>query len=280
MLGQEIISKATRNEFRETLVGFTLHEINMIFEAAQLEPKIDYSPPLTVTGQRRRLVEQYYANIDFSSPKDVNLILSAFEELIEQLHHIKSRMIDPEPVSRSIETLLKRLERDGVSFQSGHLFFSNPQSRLVEITAPITMTETNISEHLKKARAKLDVGDHSGAITNAYTFIEDFLKELLRRTNTKFNNEEGDIRVLYNLVAAPLNLNPKSDQLEKYLKAIIEGLQRQIRGLYEVANKASDRHARRYNPARHHAKLAVNTAFTLCEFLLESYEYQKRNEKQ
>lgn len=276
---QEIISKATRNEFREALVGFTLHQINMIFEAARLEPKIDYIPPLTVTGQRRRLVEQYYANIDFRSQKDVDLILSAYEELIEQLHQIESLVINPESVNSRIETLLKRLERDGVSFHSGHLVFSNRQSRLVEITNPITMTETNTSEPLKKARAKLEAGDYSGAITSAYTFIEEFLKDLLRKTNTEFNIDEGDIRALYNLAAAPLNLNPKNDQLEKYLKAIIEGLQRQIRGLYEVANKASDRHARRYNPARHHAKLAVNTAFTLCEFLSESYEYQKRNEE-
>jgi hypothetical protein len=49
--------------------------------------------------------------------------------------------------------------------------------------------------------------------------------------------------------------------------------------LFEVANKASDRHARRYSPAPHHAKLAVNVAFTLCEFLLESHEYQKKREE-
>ena len=67
--------------------------------------------------------------------------------------------------------------------------------------------------------------------------------------------------------------------LEKYLKAILEGLQRQIAGLFEVANKASDRHARRFNPAPHHARLAVNAAFTLCEFLLESFEYQQKKEQ-
>ena len=73
-----------------------------------------------------------------------------------------------------------------------------------------------------------------------------------------------------------LNLEPKGDHLENHVKAILEGLQRQISGLFEVANKASDRHARRYNPAPHHAKLAVNVAFTLCEFLLESHQYQQQ----
>jgi hypothetical protein len=79
-------------------------------------------------------------------------------------------------------------------------------------------------------------------------------------------------------VAEPLNLNPKGENLESYLKTNLQGLRNQISGFFELANKASDRHARRYNPARHHAKLAVNAAFTLCEFLLDSFEYQqKRN---
>jgi len=63
--------------------------------------------------------------------------------------------------------------------------------------------------------------------------------------------------------------------LESYLKAILQGSVSQIGGLFELANKASDRHARKYNPARHHAQLAVNTAFTLCEFVLASYHYQQ-----
>ena len=62
--------------------------------------------------------------------------------------------------------------------------------------------------------------------------------------------------------------------MESYLKAILQGLRQQVAGFYELANKASDRHTRRYNPARHHAKLAVNATFSLCEFLLDSFEYQ------
>ena len=54
--------------------------------------------------------------------------------------------------------------------------------------------------------------------------------------------------------------------------------QKLVSGIYEVSNKASDRHARRYNPAAHHAKLAVNAAFVLCEFLVESRDYQVRRD--
>lgn len=276
-MSREFISKATRNEFREILVGFTLREIGMIFEAAQMEPRADYKPP--VSGQRRSLIEQYYANIDFNSQKDVCKLLSAYEELIEQLQQVQSRVINPESMDATIETLLRRLERDGFTLQSGRFVSIKPQSALVEVAVAIALSEDSIAEHLEKARAKIEVGDHSGAIASAYTLVEEFLKELLRKTNTPFNENEGDTRALYKLVTTPLNLNPKGDHLEKYLKSIIDGLQRQIGGLYEVANKASDRHARRYNPAKHHAKLAVNAAFTLCEFILESYEYQQKRGK-
>ena len=276
-MSRDLISKATRNEFREVLVGFTLRKIDMIFEAAHLEPRADYQPP--VSGQRRSLVEQYYANIDFSSQQDVHKLLGAYEELIEQLQQSQSRAINPESVDSTIETLLRRMERDGFTFQSGLFVSTKPRSTLVEVATAIALSEESITEHLEKARAKVETGDHAGAIASAYTLVEEFLKELLRKSNTPFNENEGDIRALYKVVATPLNLDPKGDHLEKYLKAIIDGLQRQIGGLYEVANKASDRHARRYNPAKHHAKLAVNTAFTLCEFLLESYEYQQRRKE-
>jgi hypothetical protein len=42
----------------------------------------------------------------------------------------------------------------------------------------------------------------------------------------------------------------------------------------------SDAHARRYNPEKRHSKLAVNSAKTLSEFLIESFEKQFRKEKE
>jgi len=153
------------------------------------------------------------------------------------------------------------------------------QSAVLGVPSLVKLSEESITEHIAKARKKIEAGDSSGAIASAYTLIEEFLKQLLRKSATAFNENEGDIRALYKLLAGPLNLAPKSDSLEVYLKAILEGLQRQIGGLFELANKASDRHARKYNPAPHHARLAVNVAFTLCEFLLESYEYQQKREE-
>jgi HEPN domain-containing protein len=273
-LKRELISKATRNEFREVLVGFVLREIDMIFEAAGIEARTDFQP--LVSGQRRGLVEQYYASFDFSSPADVRKLVAAFEELIEQLNQAQGRVTNPEVTQRTINKLLRRMAHDGFRYENGRFLSDALRLNVVEASSLIALSETSIAEQIEKARAKIELDDHAGAIASAYTLVEGFLKELLRRTGSSFNADEGDIRELYREAMDLLNLNPKGESLESYLKIILQGLKSQVSGFYELANKASDRHVRRYNPARHHAKLAVNAAFTLCEFLLDSFQYQQK----
>lgn len=140
-------------------------------------------------------------------------------------------------------------------------------------TSLVAISHEAITEQVRKANQKIESGDYSGAITNAYTLVEHLLKLLLTETATAFKETEGDIRALYKALQPSLNLEPA--KLEEPLKPIVGGFQTLIGGLYEMANKGSDRHARRFNPARHHAKLAVNAAFALCEFLVESRDYQK-----
>jgi hypothetical protein len=274
-MSKELISKTTRNEFREFLVGYTLREIEMTFDAGGLTPLKGYDPQ--VDGQRRGLVECYYANIDFTSVTDIKKLLAVYEEVIENLHQVAER--NPDAPNVTMNALLRRMEKDGFRYQGGRFVADAVNAAIVHAPSLVQLTEDSIQEHVEKARQKVANGDSAGAIASAYTLAEGFLKQLLRKTNTPFNESEGDIRALYKAVCTPLHLDPKGESLENYLKAILEGLQRQIGGLFEVANKASDRHARRYNPAPHHARLAVNAAFTLCEFLLESFEYQQKKEQ-
>jgi hypothetical protein len=275
-MSKELISKAMRNEFREVLTGYVLREIDMLFEAGGLTPLEGYQP--TVGGQRRGLVETYYANIDFSSVADVRKVLNTYEEIIEGLQRAQDTA-PSDALQATTKSLLRRMEREGFRYENGHFVSDTLSVAIVPAPSLVKITEESIQEQVEKARYKIANGDSAGAIANAYTLVEESLKQLLRKTATAFNESEGDIRALYKLLAVPLNLVPKNDSLETHLKTILEGLQRQLGGLFEVANKASDRHARRYNPAPHHAHLAVNVAFTLCEFLLESFEYQE-NKKQ
>jgi len=60
---------------------------------------------------------------------------------------------------------------------------------------------------------------------------------------------------------------------------ILRGFISIVNGLASLRNTASDAHARSYRPEQHHARLAVNTAKTVVDFLFETYEYQKRTGK-
>ena len=274
-MSKDLISKATRNDFREFLVGYTLREIEMTFDTGGLTPRNGYEPQ--VSGQRRSFVECYYANIDFTSAADIKKLLTVYEEVIENLQQVSER--NPDDPNVAMNALLRRMEKDGFRYQDGRFVSEALKAAIVHAPLLVRLSEESIQEHVEKAHQKVANGDSAGAIANAYTLVEEFLKQLLRKTDTTFNESEGDTRALYKAVCTPLHLDPKGDSLENYLKAILEGLQKQISGLFVVANKASDRHARRFNPAPHHARLAVNAAFTLCEFLLESLEYQQKKEQ-
>lgn len=269
-----LITRRTINDFREVLVSFVLREIDDIFSGASIARSTE---PIAaeVLGDRRNRTEQYLATLDLTLRKDAERLANAFAEVIEQLQRREEDGLHP-GASDAIAPLLRRMETDGWKFEGGKFALVRSVPLGVEPTGVLALSEASIEEHVAKARNKIETGDFAGAITSAYTLVEGFLKALLRRLGVEFKQDEGDIRALYNLAVGPLKLNPGRENLESFLKPILQGLKGQVSGLFEVANKAGDRHARRYNPADHHATLAVNSAFTLCEFLLGSYEYQQR----
>lgn len=274
----DLISKSTRNAFREVLVGYTLAEIDTLFGNESFESTDAVFP--NIAGQRRTLVEQYYAGMDFQNSSDMRRLARVYDEVIDQLERVTTRPTfvqaahDAVRLKETLADLLKKMERDGFKRVNDRFEHQSTGTVAIHVQA-LALTQASVTEHVEKARAKIASGDFSGSITSAYTLVEALMKALLRQIAPGFNENEGDIRQLYNALKGPMNLDPKEDTIDRVLKPILDGFQKQVGGLYELANKASDRHARRYNPARHHAKLAVNCAVTLCEFLLESHEHQR-----
>ena len=174
--------------------------------------------------------------------------------------------------------------KEGKERKEGDPYFEVKPIEPTEQTAvvPTGLLEINhhaINEQISKVDNRLEGEDYSGAIAGSYTLIEQLLKLILEEAGVSFNKSKGSIRKLYDLVREPLNLNPAGENIESSLKPILEGLQKLVSGLYEISNKAGDRHPEKYNPAEHHAKLVRNTAYTLCEFLVESRDYQKKLKK-
>lgn len=134
----------------------------------------------------------------------------------------------------------------------------------------------SIDAQIRKCRAKIEVDDFDGAITNARALIEHLLLAIEAELSTEPPPSfDGDLGRLFNRVRSLLNLDPGRKDISDALRQVITGLASIIQGLSTMRNKMSDSHGTTYKPARHHAKLAVNCAMTLADFLFETKAYQQ-----
>jgi hypothetical protein len=128
-----------------------------------------------------------------------------------------------------------------------------------------------IAEQIKKANNKLTGGDYDGAITNARSLTEAIQEWFLCDAGKEVPEYNGDLLKLYKATKQALNLDPS----QQASLQIFSGLHSTISGLAGLSNQMADRHARTYKPDKRHAKLAINAAFTFCEFLLDTVDSQK-----
>lgn len=143
-----------------------------------------------------------------------------------------------------------------------------------------TLSHEFIDDQVKKAKEKLAKGDYDGAITNARSLVEAIQEEMIRKAGAEVPKWDGNLMKLYKATQQTLNLYPSQKDLSDTLKQVLTGLSSLVSGVAGLSNKMADRHSRSYRPSRHHAMLAVNAAFTFCEFLLDSYEYQQKQKIQ
>ncbi|WP_084544919.1 abortive infection family protein [Derxia gummosa] len=137
------------------------------------------------------------------------------------------------------------------------------------------LTELIIEEQIKKCREKIECNDYSGAITNARTLLESVCIKIESELDSSYTpSSDGDLAKLFNRARKLLNLDPSRQDISDALKQVLSGLMNIVNGLATMRNKMSDSHGVTYKPNRHHAKLAVNSAKTLADFLFDSMNYQ------
>ncbi|RYZ82280.1 MAG: hypothetical protein EOP04_22350 [Proteobacteria bacterium] len=174
------------------------------------------------------------------------------------------------------------LRFDGYQIQSGET-----QSRVISIaaqTVDFTIDDHNISIvtsdyiniQIDKCRQKLGNSDYDGAITNARSLVEVVLLDIVFKLTNEDKEYDGDLIKLYRQVQKLLNLTPDNPNLDSTLKQVLSGLTSVVTGLSGMRNKLSDAHATRYRASKHHALLAINSAKTLCDFIYDSMDFQKK----
>lgn len=206
----------------------------------------------------------------------------------ETLAKVFTKALDPRTflgtdfdVSAMADELNKYLKFDGYQLVKRGEFFTVRQlvDGLVKIDTPsqddMDVDATFIAEQIKKCQRKIKENDFDGAITNARSMLEAVLLNIEQTVSASPPKYDGDLVSLYRRVQRHLNLHPKREDIATVLKQVLTGLSSITAGLAGMRNKMSDAHASSYRPAAHHAKLAVNAARTLADFLFETFEYQK-----
>jgi len=148
-------------------------------------------------------------------------------------------------------------------------------SKIVEHKTISTLSHDFIIEQIDKCEEKLATGDYDGAITNARALIEAVSIEIIKIQNNQDYKSDGNLINIFKDLKKCLNMTIDENQSSQFLIEIIQGMTTTIQGIAALTNRASDRHNRVYKPQKHHAKLAVNCAFSFCDFILESFHYQQ-----
>ena len=108
----ELISPLLRNDFREFCVtNFVLRQIRDIFDMAGVKQGI-LSPTRMISGQRRTLVEEYYASINWNSKEDTDRFLKGLEYAFAQSYL----------TNEAKKTLREWFQREGLLIDGIHLY--------------------------------------------------------------------------------------------------------------------------------------------------------------
>lgn len=121
------------------------------------------------------------------------------------------------------------------------------------------------------ARAMKDVseGNYDSALTKSRTLLEEVFCYVIEKKG-EAPSESGDIGKLYNQVKQLYNMHQDKD-VDKRINNLLSGFEKIISSIAEMRNKGSDSHGvggRRINISEHHARLFVNAAMTMADFIL------------
>jgi hypothetical protein len=278
-MSQDIISKKTRNEFREYLVSWTLREIEKEFDSADVSVDADFRPP--VTGQRRSLVEKYYHSVDWASWSDVQKILAVYESVLVKLEQQQSGfspLITIQWAEKDYKNLKKWLEKDGFIYTNGKLMAEgkDPSLRLVVETAT-GLDAPGLHRQIERLKGSVD-DDPDLAIGTAKELIETTCKTILEERGIPFE-ESDDISKLVKETRKVLGLVPdnipEAAKGAETIRRLLNNLGNLVQGLAELRNLYGTGHGKAGKSKGllpRHARLAVGAASTLVTFLFDTHK--------
>lgn len=178
--------------------------------------------------------------------------------------------------TKIVETVISQIN-DHLSYGGNELVRIGDRFSIKKIDAPVKVTAPAIKtidrEYIVKLseRAMQDVinGHYDSAITKSRTLLEEVFCYVIEKKG-ETPSESGDISKLYNQVKKLYNMHQNKD-MDKRINGLLSGLEKILSAITEMRNKGSDSHgigAKRISISEHHARLFVNSAMTMADFVL------------
>ena len=142
-----------------------------------------------------------------------------------------------------------------------------------------TIDRSYITDISERAMKNVVDGNFDSAITQSRTLLEEVFCYAIEKKGDE-PSESGDIGKLYNQVKQLYNMHQSKD-MDKRINGLLSGLEKILSAIAEMRNKGSDSHgvgAKRISIADHHARLFVNSAMTMADFVLSVCEKQANQE--
>jgi Abortive infection C-terminus len=269
----DLISRRTRQEFREYFVGTSLRIIGDAFDAEEIACGASYNPQ--VGGARRSLVEQYYHSVNWRDPGQIGKVLRVYASVLMDLEQAAT-----EGARRTRESLLKHLQRDGIRLEEGRLDRS-PSTVHTGYASSVAarLDLPGLQLQIERIVQSIDT-DPAHAIGTAKEMIETTCKSILTARGESYSRS-ADIPELVKQTRKVLKLLPEDvpdsargadavRQLLSQLGSVAQNVA-ELRGLYGTGHgkdgKAKGLQAR-------HARLVVGAAATVATFFLETHEHR------
>lgn len=185
-------------------------------------------------------------------------------------------------VNTIIQTTGEKLRLSGNEFVfANNLIDVKPICNKVMVQSPkIKVIDRNyIKSVSERAMKDIEENNFDSAITKSRTLLEEVFCYVIERRKQK-PSDDGNISKLFNQVKSLYNMHIDPDT-DKRVKSLISGLHSIVSAIAEMRNHGSDSHgvgAKRMEIEEYHARLCVNAATTMSDFIL-SVENKINNHK-
>lgn len=265
-----LISAIFRSNFRECCVSLVLRQIDDIFMSAGFRPNTTIT--ITMSGERRGLVERYYANINWERAQDAERFLEVVSVLLSQ-----SNVDD-----RVKEDVRRICSEEGLVVDGRHVRFGTQIGIPWFLSSSSSIDREQFGKHCQRIQTTVQ-SDPEGALGASKELVEAVARYIIQThgdTVTVSDSVQAQLKKATGHLSLTADDIPEAAKGAEAIKKVLNALGTIVHGMAELRNLYGTGHGRPGNRQAvypRHAKLAVGAAITLATFLLETQEERFRD---